>query len=169
MPAEILVPEYEPPQFATGRRPLRETARIQLRTSRRRWRQRLVVLALLLAGAGALVNFFVIPLEVLIVWGRPAALSITSQPGGANLVLDGRALAETTPVTVLVERDRSDHVVEATMRGYLPGRQVIHYDQSLRLSTFLRLERDPNPPAVPPTTAPAAASGPPGPSKTAAP
>ena len=110
------------------------------------------MLVALLAAAAAAVNFYLIPLEVLIAWRNPASLSIATDPSGASLRLDGVPLDRTAPITVSVRRDRTDHVIEATRPGYQPAREVVRYDKAVGLSFLLRLEKDPAaPPPAPPT------------------
>jgi serine/threonine-protein kinase len=129
-----------------------DTARVQIR-SRGRWLGRLFWFVVLLGGAAAGVHFYLIPLEVLAAWREPASLSIATDPNGATLRLDGAPVSGTTPATVRVQRDRAEHLIEATHPGYLPARQTVRYDKSLGLAFVLHLEKDP---AVPP---PAPATG----------
>jgi hypothetical protein len=134
-------------------RELRQTARVQLNTGAS-WRGFLAVVAVLAIGAAAAVHFAFIPLDVLASWWSPAALSIATDPNGATLSVDGVRLANTTPVTIAVKRDRADHVVEAQLPGFRTARAIMRYDRSLGLSFLLPLEKDPTPaPARPPVPA----------------
>jgi hypothetical protein len=134
-----------PPPRATAFAPpreQRETARVQLRP-RRRWGGSLFVLALLLAGAAAGVHYYLIPLDVLVTWREPVALSIATDPNGATLLVDGVPVARPAPVTVSVRRDRAEHVIDAKAPGYRPARETVRYDRSVGLAFLLRLEKDP--------------------------
>jgi hypothetical protein len=134
------------PTFAPER-VSRDTARVQQLRPRGRWRGAMLFLIVVLGGGAAAVNRWVVPLDVLLVWRNPAGLSITSDPDGASLRLDGTPMAGTSPTTVMVRRDLSDHVVEATHPGYRSARMVIRYDKTLPLSVFVPLEKDPAAPA----------------------
>ena len=134
--------------IAMPNRVVRETARIQFRPQRQ-WGGIFVVLALLLAAAGVGVHLWVMPLDVLITWRQPTGLAIATDPAGASLRLDGAPLASTAPLTVTVWRDRTDHVIEATLPGYQPAREKVRYDRSASLSYLLRLQRAPEPPPSP--------------------
>jgi hypothetical protein len=130
-------PEPAPPRA-------HETARIQLR-QRRSWAGVLGTLFVLLVGAAAAVHFYFVPLDVLITWREPAGLSIATDPRGAKLRLDGVELAGTAPLTISVRRDRADHIIEASLSGHHDARAIIRYDQSVALSSQLRLESAPAP------------------------
>jgi hypothetical protein len=84
-----------------------------------------------------------IPLDVLVTWREPARLSITSDPTGATVRLDGLPLTRPAPVTVPVRRDRAEHVIDADIPGYRPARETVRYDRSVGLAFMLRLEKDP--------------------------
>jgi hypothetical protein len=120
----------------------RETARVQLRP-KRRWGGMLFLLLLLLAGGAAGVHFYLVPLDVLATWREPARLSIASEPSGASVSLDGVPLARPAPVTLPVQRDRIEHVIDAKAPGYRPARETIRYDRTVGLAFLLRLEKDP--------------------------
>jgi hypothetical protein len=141
-----------------------ETARVQFRPQRQ-WGGVFMVIVLLLVAAGVGVHLWLIPLDVLITWRQPTGLSITTEPPGAKLRVDGVPLAATAPTTVTVWRDRTDHTVEATLVGYQLARETIRYDKAATLSYVVRLLKDPNyipPPPAPPAAPPAAPStGPP--------
>jgi len=114
----------------------------------------------LVAGA---VHFAVMPLDVLVVWRKPATLSITSEPEGAVVKLDGEPLAALTPTEAIVRRDRSDHVLQIATPGYHAARQTVRYDGAVALAAHVRLEKEsvpgfePIPPSRPAPTAPVAA------------
>ena len=99
-------------------------------------------------------HLFFIPLDVLVTWRSPARLSITTQPTGATLKLDGVPLAGTAPMTVSVWRDRAPHVVEASIPGFETTRDNVRYDKSVTLSVQMYLPKDkpatPPPPPPPP-------------------
>jgi hypothetical protein len=130
-------------------REARETARVQLRSSGG-WLRWLVVLLVLLGGGAAAVHFYVVPLEVLAAWRQPARVSITTDPSGASLRLDGAPVDGTSPTAVSVIRDRLDHTVEATKPGYRPARSTVRYDRSVGVAVRVRLE--PEPSAAPPAS-----------------
>ncbi len=140
-----------------------ETARVQIR-SRSHWPGVLMMLVLIAGGGAAGVHYFVMPLDVLLVWRNPARLSIATEPEGASVRLDGVAIAAPSPTIVSVRRDLADHVIEATLPGYHPARAIARYERSVSLSTLLRLRQDPAaivPTPPPPTAAPAAPASPP--------
>jgi hypothetical protein len=134
-----------------------ETARVQFRPPRQ-WGSVFMVLLLLLAGAGAAVHFFYIPLDVLIAWRQPAGLSIATEPAGAKLRLDGVPLAASAPTTVTIWRDRTEHVLEATHPGYQVARESIRFDKSASLSFVVRLQPAAGPAVQDLPAAPAAAT-----------
>ena len=103
----------------------------------------------LLIGAAAAVHLLFAPLDVLITWREPAGLSIATDPRGAKVRLDGVELAGTAPLTISVRRDRADHIIEASLPGYHDARSIIRYDQSVALSSQLRLESHPESAAQP--------------------
>jgi eukaryotic-like serine/threonine-protein kinase len=143
-------------------RPRRETVRVVVRGGLP-WRPLVLAVAasmLLVAGA---VHFAVMPLDVLVVWRKPATLSITSEPEGAVVKLDGEPLAALTPTEAIVRRDRSDHVLQIATPGYHAARQTVRYDGAVALAAHVRLEKEsvpgfePIPPSRPAPTAPVAA------------
>ena len=75
-----------------------ETARVQFRPQRQ-WGGVFTVIVLLLVAAGVGVHLWVIPLDVLIAWRQPTGLSITTEPPGAKLRVDGVPLASSAPTT----------------------------------------------------------------------
>ncbi len=107
---------------------------------------------LLAVGAAAAVHFYFVPLDVLITWREPAALSIATDPRGAKVRLDGVELPGTAPLTASVRRDRAEHIIEASLPGYHDARALLRYDQTVALSSQLRLEKTPEA-AVPPNSA----------------
>jgi len=138
----------------------RETERVQPLDSRPRWQVPLVLALLLIAGAGAAVHRFLVPLDVLLSWRSPARLAIATQPEGASLRLDGVPLGALSPTVVQVRRDLVEHLIEATHPGFKPAHATVRYDKSVMLSSRLILERDPRAVPVPP---PAPAHAPPPP------
>jgi eukaryotic-like serine/threonine-protein kinase len=142
-----------PPSFGLERTQ-RETARVQLR-SRSHWRAIFVLLILMAGGGVAAVHYFVVPVDVLVAWRKPARLAIATEPDGASLRLDGVTLSAPSPTIVSVKRDLADHVIEATLPGYRPARAIARYEKSLGLSFLLRLQKDPTAVApAPPSPAP---------------
>ena len=122
-----------------------------------------IVAALALLGAaGAVVHFKVIPLEVLAVWNRPAALVVDSEPSGATAFLDGRTLPGKTPLTVEVKRDRASHRIELSRPGYVVGETSVRFDRTVPLQATVHLEAEPPPPPpAEPTPSPSPTSVPP--------
>jgi hypothetical protein len=141
-----------PTSAAAGRPPQRETARVQPLRPRSRWRSALFFLLVILGGGAAAVHHWVVPIDVLLVWRNPAALTVATDPDGASLRLDGADLAGTSPTTVTVRRDLVEHVIEVSRPGYRPARAVVRYDKTVALSFLLPLQKDPT--AVPPPAAP---------------
>jgi hypothetical protein len=122
-------------------RPRRETARVVVRSGGA-WRGLVVVLAaLLLVGAGV-VHFKVAPLDVVVVWRKPATLTIASEPAGATVKLDGADLVGVTPLQTTVKRDRAEHVLELSAPGHRPARQVVRYDGAVVLASTVHLEKE---------------------------
>jgi hypothetical protein len=118
------------------------------------WRPVVVAVAAALLVAAFVVHAAVIPLEVLFTWGRPVALYVATEPEGAAVTVDGLPLGEPAPTKIEVRRDRADHVVEASLPGHRPAREVVRYDRSWVLSFVLRLQPDPTaPPAGDPGSA----------------
>jgi len=111
-----------------------------------------VVLTLLALSivAAALVHVKVIPLNVLVLWMKPAPLSVTSEPAGADVILDGRPVIGETPTRTSVKRDRADHVVQVSKAGYKNATKTIRFDRTPELSAALTLEALPPPPPPPP-------------------
>jgi tRNA A-37 threonylcarbamoyl transferase component Bud32 len=127
------------PAFASRAR--RETARVLVRGGST-WRPFVIIVcAALLLMAGA-VHLAVVPLEVLVVWPKPATLTITSEPEGAAVKLDGVVVAGLTPTQATVRRDRFDHVMQLSAPGHRATRQIVRYDGAVRLAVAVRLEKD---------------------------
>ena len=135
--------ERLPTIAAPAPRMRRETARVVVRGGGA-WRALVVAAAaaLLLVAGG--VHFLVVPLEVLVVWRKPATLTVTSEPLGAVVKLDG-ATVGVTPVEASVRRDRFDHILQLSAPGYRDLRQTVRYDMSVALSARARLERESTP------------------------
>jgi serine/threonine protein kinase len=132
------------PSVRPADRPRRETARVVFRPGGS-WRSLVVaVSAALLLVAGA-VHLLVVPLDVLVVWRKPAKLVVTSDPEGAEVKLDGAPLGTATPIDAIVRRDRFDHVLLLAAPGYRPARQIVRYDSAVTLSAYVRLEKEPAP------------------------
>jgi hypothetical protein len=121
-------------------------------------------LLVILSATATVVHYKVLPLDVLAVWLKPAALTLASDPGGASVTLDGRALPNLTPMSVDVRRDRLDHLLEFTRTGSLSVRATIRFDRSVALSQSVSLSPAPMPP---PSTPPMDALPPPPPPVTA--
>jgi hypothetical protein len=153
-----------PVPLANAPRPRRETARVIVRDGSHVWPV-VIALGAAVVVIAAIVHFAVVPLDVLAVWRQPATLTITSDPPGAAVRLDGVALPDATPAHVAVRRDRYEHVLQLTAPGHRAARQTIRYDHAVALATTVHLEREdapkfealPTPAAAPtPTSAPAA-------------
>ena len=108
-------------------------------------------LALLIVAA-ALVHVKVMPLNVLVLWMKPAPLSVTSEPAGATVTLDGHPVIGETPTRTTVKRDRTDHVIEVSKSGYKSASKTIRLDRTPEVSESVTLEALPPPP--PPPTPP---------------
>lgn len=109
----------------------------------------LLVLVVLVAGAAAYVHLKVMPLDLLLVWNKPASLQVASEPSGAEVTLDGRALAGSTPTHVQVKRDRADHVIEVTKTNFVSGRREVRFDRTGDFSETVTLVALPPPPPPP--------------------
>jgi hypothetical protein len=82
----------------------------------------------------------VIPLPVLAVWLQPAELSITSQPAGAEVLLDGQKLNTHTPTRAQVQRDLQTHKIELRKDGFLSTARALRYDRDVDLAIAVTLE-----------------------------
>ena len=105
------------------------------------WRPLVLAIAasvLLVAGA---VHLLVVPLDVLVVWRKPAPLVVTSEPEGALVRLDGAPLGAPTPTETMVHRDRYDHVLECRGPGYRSLRRIVRYDGAVTLAVSARLDK----------------------------
>ena len=109
----------------------------------------LTLLALVIVAA-ALVHVKVMPLNVLILWTKPAPLTVTSDPAGAEVTLDGHPVIGETPTRTSVKRDRGEHVLQVSKAGYKSASKTIRYDRTPELSASLTLEALPPPPPPPP-------------------
>jgi len=136
-----------PPGFAPPRQP-RETARVQPLRVRGRRRMTMFLFLVMLGAGVAAVHRFVVPLDVLVTWPKPARLAISTDPPGAKLRLDGVPLGATSPTVVQVRRDLIDHVLEATHEGFRPAQATLRYDKTVRLSAMLVLQPVPAPRAA---------------------
>jgi serine/threonine protein kinase len=143
-------------------RPRRETVRMLLRGGPSLWPVAIAIGAALVLIAGA-VHVVIVPLDVLAVWREPATLTITSEPSGALVRLDGVALDVATPAQVSVRRDRYDHVLQLSAPGYRAARQGLRYDRATVLVQAVRLEREGGPvfQALPPAVVAMPAAAPP--------
>jgi hypothetical protein len=95
----------------------------------------------LLALAAVAVHFVLVPLDVLVTWLQPAALTVASDPPGAEVLLDGVKLGTPTPVATSVARDRFDHVLEVSRAGYRRVHQVVRYDRARSLAFDVALQK----------------------------
>jgi len=109
----------------------------------------LTLLAVLIVAA-ALVHVKVMPLNVAILWTKPAPLSVTSEPAGADVTLDGRPVIGETPTRTTVKRDRADHVLQVSKTGYKSASKTVRFDRTPEVSASLTLEALPPPPPPPP-------------------
>jgi hypothetical protein len=142
----------------------RETARVVVREGGA-WRAVVVAVAaaLLLVAGG--VHFFVVPLDVLVMWRRPATFAIASEPAGAVAKLDGVTVG-VTPAVARVRRDRADHVLQLSAQGYREARLSVRFDASVTLSAHARLDKESTPTfeemprAAPPPTPPRSSARP---------
>ncbi|HVZ71709.1 MAG TPA: PEGA domain-containing protein, partial [Polyangia bacterium] len=151
----------EPVPTARAIRPRRETARVILRDGSRVWPVAIAFAAALVLIAAA-VHLAVVPLDVLVVWRKPATLAVTSEPPGALVRLDGVAMPGATPMSVPVRRDRYEHVLQLTSPGFRPVRMGVRFDRTIALSATARLEHESAPAwnAVPALEAAPAAAAP---------
>jgi serine/threonine protein kinase len=106
----------------------------------KRWGRALLILLLLMGAAAALVHLTVIPLPVVAVWLQPAELSITTQPAGAEVVLDGQKLIVQTPARTQVQRDVQVHKIELRKDGFTPATRTLRYDREVDLAIAVTLQ-----------------------------
>jgi type IV secretory pathway VirB10-like protein len=114
----------------------------------------MVVLLLMIVAGAAVVHFKVMPLKVALDWFKPATLSVTSDPDGATVKLDGRELAGKTPLSVEVHRDRVEHTLELSRPGSKSVRATMRFDRTVPLSQSISLPEEPPPPPPPPVADP---------------
>jgi serine/threonine protein kinase len=117
------------------------SARETKRGAGARFARVLLMFTLVVAGAGAVVHYTVVPLPVLAVWREPARLSVRSEPGGATVTIDGRRLSAQTPTDIEVTRDRVPHEVTVTLAGYEPATQALRFDRAVDLEATFVLSR----------------------------
>ncbi len=117
------------------------------------WTRVLVGLVVTAACAAATIHFGVLPLPVLATWAQPLRIDLRTDPGLAEVRLDGKRLPEFTPTSIFVPRDRRTHVLEIRREGFRPLQKAIRFDRNLVLVINLPLEA-PSRPAV--TALPAA-------------
>jgi hypothetical protein len=115
----------------------------------------LFLLALGTAALAAVIHVAVVPLEVLVVWTQPARLHVRSNPGGAEVFLDGQRLSARTPTYTEVTRDRKNHNLEVRAEGHEPETRQIRYDRTVNLEETLDLRRSSAPAIEPVAPAPA--------------
>ena len=139
--AQPFAPLSSPTLSATARRP-------------RSWASVVVMLLVVVGAAAAVVHYKFVPLGVLAVWLKPATLAVASDPSGAEVVLDGRALPDRTPMSFDVHRDRLDHVLEFARPGSIPARLVIRFDRSVALVETVNLAPEPARPPPPEPASP---------------
>jgi hypothetical protein len=136
-----------PPPSLPGDGALRAAGRHVMRSPPRPGLLWPIFLALLvvLPSAGAFVHFFLIPLPVLTTWSQPARLDVASQPGGAEVYLDGRRLSALTPTYTEIQRDRHPHMLEFRKEGFQPARRPIRFDQSEHMMVNVVLQAESRP------------------------
>ena len=137
-----------PPPALPGEGALRAAGRHAMRSSPPRpgllWPIFLALLVVL-PSAGAFIHFFLVPLPVLTAWARPARLDVSTQPGGAEVYLDGRRLSALTPTYTEVRRDRRSHTIEFRKEGYQPARRPVRFDQSEQMAVTVTLQPESRP------------------------
>ena len=101
----------------------------------------LVPLAILLCGT-MLFHFLVLPLPV-------ASLSVSTDPQGAAVLLDGKLVPGTTPMVIPIERDRHSHVIEVRKVGYLSTSYRVRYDTDIQPRVAIPLAPAPQPMPLP--------------------
>ncbi len=107
------------------------------------WARTLLLLTLLTSALAALVHLTVIPLPVIAVWLQPADIAITSQPPGAEILLDGQKLTAHTPTRAQVQRDLREHKIELRKDGFTPALRTLRYDREVDLALTITLEPAP--------------------------
>lgn len=106
----------------------------------KRWGRALLIMVLLVGAAAGFVHLTVVPLQVVAVWLQPAELSITSQPEGAEVVLDGQKLTVHTPGRTQVQRDLQVHKIELRKDGFAPALRTLRYDREVDLAITITLQ-----------------------------
>jgi len=135
----------------------------------------LLVLVVLIGGAAAFVHLQVMPLQVLIVWNKPASVQVSSDPPGADVKLDGKPVGGPTPTKIQVKRDRTSHVLEVSKTGFVAAERTVRFDKNpgemSETLTLTALPPPPEPPKAeePPPPEPAAAKPAPKPEPAAKP
>ena len=110
----------------------------------------LLVLVVLIGGAAAFVHLQVMPLQVLIVWNKPASVQVSSDPSGADVKLDGKPVGGPTPTKIQVKRDRTSHVLEVSKTGFVAAERTVRFDKNPgEMSETLTLTALPPPPPPP--------------------
>lgn len=116
---------------------------LERRPPRRRWPRRLaiggVVLAALAGGLGAL-HAWVAPLPILVRWGQPVAVDVTSRPAGASVFVDGRPVEGVTPLRMRLTRDLRAHTIEWRRPGYVAGEAQLRLDRDLHPTAHIALK-----------------------------
>jgi serine/threonine protein kinase len=107
----------------------------------------LLILGALTASTLFSIHIYVMPLPVAAVYFRPAFIDVVSEPGGADVFVDGTKVLGTTPAVVEVTRDHRPHTIEVRKAGYKPALQEIRYDREVRLQATFQLAPDYRPPA----------------------
>ncbi|MBN2573490.1 MAG: protein kinase [Deltaproteobacteria bacterium] len=107
----------------------------------------LLIFGALVASTLFSIHVYVMPLQVAAVYFRPAFVDVVSEPGGADVYVDGRKVPGTTPAVVEVRRDHGRHRIEVHKDGYAPAVQELRYDREVRLQASFRLVPVPRPPA----------------------
>lgn len=131
-----------PPQFRSSRptmpSPVAPSPQPGLVQPSRKYRWMVGVGLALLVSAVAF-HALVMPLPVAAVWLRPARVDVNSQPSGAELFLDGKALGVNTPAQIKLPRDRRPHVIEARKTGFAPAQTPLYLDRTVELKSSLSL------------------------------
>jgi len=92
------------------------------------------------------VHVYVMPLSVAVVYFRPAFIDVVSEPGGADVFVDGKKILGTTPAVVEVSRDHRQHAIEVRKEGFAPAVQDLRYDREVRMQLAFQLRPLPRPP-----------------------
>ncbi len=138
MAVAATVPAFHRPEPEVGRPPSTE---LLSRRPSGLWPPVLVGTLALLALAGVAIHFVVLPLDVLVAWWEPAVLKVTSDPPGAEVLVDGARLGALSPTIASVRRDRYDHVLEVSLVGHRRVHQIIRFDRARTLSFDVPLQK----------------------------